>query len=375
LSSDAKLWCPDIYHGLNVERYGDDRIKYGPCCNSTRQLTDIDSFDFATDPFLQKLRNEFDQGHRPQECNRCWNKEDRGQTSRRMDMIQFYKDAGVQPESTGIKSIDYYTSWACNLACVMCEPYFSSTWARELDLSRDQLYNLGRLYHNNNSVLSQLDVSGVEKLHFNGGEPFLNNDHLELLEKIKQQGDLSKVTISYNSNGTIAPTPQLIDLWKQSKLVRIYFSIDGIKEVFEYIRWPGKWNQTCENILEMKQSLPSNVCFGFNVAVGINLLDLADIFEWFNTNLATNREGDVSNFTWQPMFIKNISVIDSMPTELKQQAIKDLKSIELAKSIVSYIEQSPEGHNSDPWTEWLTELDKKRNSNWRQTLSIGKYYQ
>jgi len=75
------------------------------------------------------------------------------------------------------------------------------------------------------------------------------------------------------------------------------------------------------------------------------------------------------------MFIKNISVVDSMPTELKQQAIKDLKSIELAKSIVSYIEQSPAGHNSDPWTEWLTELDKKRNSDWRQTLSIGKYYQ
>lgn len=374
MSNDSKLWCPEIYQGLNIERYNDDQVRYSPCCNSTRRLIDVDKFDFETDAWLQDLRSQFDQNQQPKECHRCWNKENAGQPSRRTDMIQFYHDQNIDPKSKKISSLDYYSSWACNLACVMCSPYYSSTWAQELSLNHTQKLEIGRLYHRRNSIIDRLDLSEVRKVHFNGGEPLLNDDHLEVLEKISNQGRLDTLSISYNTNGTHFPSKKMIDLWAEIKTVRIYFSIDGIDDAFEYIRWPARWHQVQDNILHMKETLPDNVSFGFNTAVGINLFDLPAVAKWFDKHLSINRHGDPSNFAWQPMTINNVDVIKSLPRAVKSIAIEQLKSFEMLKDIVSYIELSKDIENSTGWTEYLDSIDIKRKLYWRDQLAIGNYF-
>jgi molybdenum cofactor biosynthesis enzyme MoaA len=46
----------------------------------------------------------------------------------------------------------------------------------------------------------------VKKIHFNGGEPLLNDDQLGLLLKLEKQDVLKNVFISYNTNGTVMPS-------------------------------------------------------------------------------------------------------------------------------------------------------------------------
>lgn len=375
MSNDSKLWCPEIRNGLNIERFNNDQMLYGPCCNSDRNLTDINTFDFESDAFLTKLRNQFDTGQRPKECHRCWIKEDSGQSSRRTDMIDFFQSNHMPTSSTDILSIDYNSSWACNLACVMCGPFHSSTWATELGLDVNSRQKIGRFYYQKNRIIDYLDLSNVKKVHFNGGEPLLNDDHLEVLEKIKKQGNIHQLTVTYNTNGTCRPSERMVALWAQCKFVRIFFSIDAVEDAFEYIRWPGRWSVTEENILNMKKNLPSNVSFGFHVAVGINLLDLVPMINWFDQNIGTNREGDISDFIWLPMNLKGTNVVDVVPELCKQEAIEQLKDLPTAKNIVSYIKQSIAKQDDGSWINWLDDLDKKRGIRWRDCLSIGKYYQ
>ena len=70
-------------------------------------------------------------------------------------------------------------------------------------------------------------------------------------------------------------------------------SLDGIAQRFEYLRWPASWNQVTENLLELRESVPSNVMFLIEETVSIfNLFYLGELDQWVVKNFATNREGD-----------------------------------------------------------------------------------
>lgn len=208
-------WCPEVYRSVFIDRHNDDRLFVAPCCQSHGEFVTTTDFDFATSPALNQIREKFDKDIRASECMRCWQIEDLGNKSRRQAAIEFYN---AEPSNqVRLESIDYNSTWACNLACVMCGPGASSTWAKELGLSKQDLHRIGRQYQNNNNVLEQLDLLHVKKIHFNGGEPFLNNDQLSLLNK----ADLDNLFLSYNTNGTVYPTPQMIQLWSESRLVKI----------------------------------------------------------------------------------------------------------------------------------------------------------
>jgi hypothetical protein len=51
----------------------------------------------------------------------------------------------------------------------MCGPDSSSTWAKELNLTADQLQMMGRKYQNKNNFLNNLDLTSIKKIHFIGG--------------------------------------------------------------------------------------------------------------------------------------------------------------------------------------------------------------
>jgi Radical SAM superfamily len=354
-----------------VDRHNDDYIRVAPCCNAGYQEEKVDTFNFYTSPHLTKLRNQFDQGQRPAECQQCWHAEELGQKSRRQSAIEFY---GIdEPDTTvRLESIDHNATWACNLACVMCGPRLSSTWAKELRLNNNDLVELGRKFQKSNNFLEHVDLEHVKKVHFNGGEPLLNNDQTDLLEQLDQQGVLGNVFISYNTNGTVWPTDRVIDLWSRARLVKLFFSIDATGNGYEYVRYPGNWNEASENIQRMKNELPGNVMFGFNISVGTyNVFEIMDVWAWFEKFLRTNREGDISDFCWQLVYnfdVKNLNLA------AKEHAIMELSHSTRFQGIVDYLKSTINYKHSDDWTTDLNLIDQRRGTNWRQTMRVGKYY-
>jgi MoaA/NifB/PqqE/SkfB family radical SAM enzyme len=362
-----KNYCPEIYRSIFVDRHNDDFIRVAPCCQATSNIEPVSTFNFATSPYLTQLRNEFNLGKRPEACARCWSAEELGHKSRRQSAIEFFEN---QTTEIKLESIDHSATWACNLACIMCAPHSSSLWAAQENLSKHELAQLGRQFQKSNNFLHSLDVTHVKKIHFNGGEPMLNNDQTNLLLKLEQQGVLKNVFISYNTNGTVMPGKKVIDLWSKARLVKIFFSIDAIGSAFEYIRWPGKWEQTSKNILDMKANLPSNVMFGFNTTVGsYNLLELVEVYKWFEQNLKYNREGDESDFCWQ---LANNFDIKYLSATIKLKAIQQMDSIMPLNGIVNYL-KSTINHNEDlSWIKTLSQLDIKRNTDWKNSLKVSE---
>jgi uncharacterized Fe-S cluster-containing radical SAM superfamily protein len=334
-------------------------------------LEPSDEFNFYTSTALVNLREQFDAGNFPNECDRCWQVEKHGHKSRRQSAIEFYK-LPTEDRTVVFEGLDYSATWACNLACIMCSPHNSSLWASELSLSRNELRKIGKLFQKSSNFLENINVQTLKKLHFNGGEPLLNNDHLSVLEKLNNNGMLKNVFISYNTNGTIVPSPRLIELWSKAQLVKIFFSIDATDAAFEYIRWPAKWNQTQDNMLNLKHMLSDNVMFGINATLGCyNVFEIKHVWEWFLKNIRTNNAGDESDFCWQMANNYNISNLSSTA---KQAAIEYIGTTTELQGIVSFLRESESSLRSDTWITKLDKIDAKRNTSWRNSLRIAQYY-
>jgi len=367
----STTWCPEVYRSVFVDKFNNDHVRIAPCCQATSGIEPAHNFDFKSSPTLTKIRQQFDQGLKPAQCYMCWTAESLGHKSRRQSAIEFFNlphpDTTVQ-----LESIDHNATWACNMACIMCGPHLSSLWAKELDYNSDDLVKIGRKFQNTNDILTQLDVSHIKKIHYNGGEPLLNNHQADLLKILDEQQVLKTVFISYNTNGSVFPDKKIIDHWSRSRLVKLFFSIDATNSAFEYIRWPGKWQQVTKNIQRMRDTLPSNVMFGINLTVGnYNVLELKDLWSWFNNNISTNREGDSSDFNWQ---IANNFDPNSVKETVKQQVTIDLKDIAPLSGIVNYVNSTTTTDENNTWISVLDAFDQKRNTNWRKSLKISEYY-
>ena len=383
MSNACNNWCPEIYRSIFINRHNDNQVEVAPCCQAVTELEDADTFDFKTSPYLNQLRRDFDQGLQPRACDACWTAEEHGHKSRRQSAIEFFGD--TEPDRrVELQSIDHSSTWACNLACVMCGPHYSSFWAKQKDTNNYELRLMGRLFQKENTILDRFDLGHIRKIHFNGGEPLLNNDQTDLLTRLEQQDVLKDTFISYNTNGTVMPTKRIMDLWSKSRLVKIFFSIDAVGQAFEYVRWPAQWSQVEANLLAMRQDLPGNVMFGFNTTVGsYNVFEMPQVYEWFQTNLFTNREGDASDFCWQLMqnFFSYYSSKDApisgdikhLPPDLKELAISQLESIPALGGIVSYLESHANYTSNLDWIRQLDDIDGMRGTNWKQSLSIADY--
>ena len=66
-----------------------------------------------------------------------------------------------------------------------------------------------------------------------------------------QPGTAYYIEIHYNTNGTIYPE-EAEEIWSHFKHVEIAFSIDAIKDRFEYQRTEAKWDEVNLNLHRFK---------------------------------------------------------------------------------------------------------------------------
>jgi hypothetical protein len=360
-----------VYKGLFVDRFNDNSLRIAPCCQSSSSIEPTETFNFETSPYLTELRDQFSQGKKPSACNRCWEAERLGHKSRRQSSIDFFQlpqaDTAVE-----LMRLDHSATWACNLACIMCDPRNSSTWAVELKTPKSQLRSMGRQFQKNNNFIKQLDLTKIKKIHFNGGEPMLNNDQLDLLEVLDQNNLLSGISISYNTNGTVMPSEQLVNYWKKARIVKLFFSIDGTDKSFEYIRYPASWEATSNNIITMRDMLPTNVMFGINAtAACYNIFELCNVWSWFEQNLIDKREHDQGDFCWQFAYNYDIAWLTK---EVKERALLQIEPIKALSGIAEYLKTTINNGPVRQWINDLTQIDVRRGTNWKDSLQVGKYY-
>jgi hypothetical protein len=244
-----KTFC--LYLTNNAGFYQD---YFEPCCWITKKGNLLDPVQFAE---YQKWISGINDW--VPECESCLSRELRGVKSPRQRANEDPSLIGIYDESQigDITRLHLQIDADCNAACLMCSQNNSTTWRK---------YNIGQIddkssankiidIKNNaktkqrfQTVIKNFKLDKLNAISFFGGEPFKNDLHKEFLREVSKYKPLNTVEVLYITNGSLKPDSETIELLRQLKSVFISFSIDGINDHFNYLRWPLQWHQVEENI-------------------------------------------------------------------------------------------------------------------------------
>ena len=129
-------------------------------------------------------------------------------------------------------------------------------------------------------------------------------------------GYAKNLELRYNSNG-VEWREDLFNLWKEFKLVRFHYSIDSIKEMNDYIRYPSNWARQEEVFHLLDTQTSNNVEVTIACAVqALNVYYLPDFIQWKleqgfkKINMLNFRRGpDVQNALFLNLFNYKVNLL------------------------------------------------------------------
>ena len=261
--------------------------------------------------YMRTVRKQMLNGQKPYPCLKCFKEEDGGYQSKRMwetrlwskrvDLKRLVKETG-EDGSVPVRLLymDLRFGVKCNLKCIMCSPHDSSLWVRDWNKLFPQIQNPslkelmnwpdkgrrdGGSYNwasKNKRFREQLDeqLPYIQQLYFAGGESVIIDEHYALLEKCVKEGRAENIELRYNSNGVKLP-PRLFELWSRFKRVIFHFSLDGIEERNDYIRFPSRFEHIVRQLKRLDAETPDSVIVTLSCAVSaLNIYSLPDFIEW-----------------------------------------------------------------------------------------------
>lgn len=362
-------YCPDVWKTMYVSKIDHQNVDLGFCCvNSLKRSSTAD-----WNSVIDDKRKNFIDNDSPVQCQYCWSLEKSGGISKRTQDLNWYKNNGIETDTeVKLVSLEWNCENLCNLACITCGPIFSSRWASEIvkypwsDVHTHKPSDKNLFYE-------LLDFSCLRRVYFNGGEPLMTLDHIGILKKLRREKRLSECEVSYNTNGTVIPDAECLDLWKEARLVRISMSIDATDNNFEFIRWPAKWQQILD-FIDFVFSQPFNIILDITCTVGIhNVFSLKDLHKWYTKTCPVNHQSDPVSFNIQS--VGNIShggrvlSLNNIGRNLSQIAKEHL--IELNQQIdVNHLIimcDSADGDDKN-WKDYLDNLSRQRKMDWQKSL-------
>lgn len=282
-----------------------------PCCLADDEIVDnhgkkflLESANFdqiQNSDYMIKLRGEFLNGQQPKTCRKCWNEESAGRTSKRMHTLDRLKhsvsETSWTQDAKPLMFLDLKLGNICNLKCRICGSWSSSQFATEEIQAADpahrkqtfayQMLQAGSWPRNNQAFWTEIDRSlqHIKYIEFTGGEPFLIDQHFDMLQGIVDRGIAGQVEIHYNTNGTVWPE-RGPDIWQHFRTVEVAFSIDDLGTRFEYQRTNAVWSEVEQNLgrfqtlRNQRDNMRLQCCSTVNV---FNVFYLEPLAQWIES--------------------------------------------------------------------------------------------
>lgn len=371
-----------------------------PCCLYDDEILDNNNNKFLLgetslqqiykSDYMKNLRQQFLQGEKPKACFRCWNEEEVGRTSKRMFTQIRLKELKDKIEYNNLEPdqlwfLDLKLGNICNLKCRICGSWSSSKWAEEeINYVQDLKTPAQRKTHLAYTFLQQGAwprkspyfwenlkqlLPDIKYFEFTGGEPWLIQEHIELLKYAVAQGYSKNIDIHYNTNATQWPQ-DLVEIWRDFGRVDIAFSIDNVGGRFEYERYGSNWeeaNRIIDAVHNMKMlydNITTQLCFTVNIQ---NVYYLDELLAWADTK---NFGSIYFNLLQSPSHM----CISHMTLPARQLVLNKLKTTFWASdkyqkeidSLIKFIESGPGSDGTEFFTK-MTVTDKYRKQNFKDT--------
>jgi len=277
--------------------------------------------------YMRSLRRALASGERAPVCSYCWDQEKRGETSLRQSWNGSLADAvarvserasrGVGPaEPLPLEYLQVSMGSKCNLACRMCNASYSSRiaedpvhakWAPRTDRRASLLGSGGLLprwsarsaepragwapgvpwFEQEEFFRAELLEGGsaLRFLYVTGGEPFLNESFERLVAEYARRGWARNISLTINTN--LFHNEARIRATMESLLpfakCTVGASVDGYGPVYEYIRYPARWDIVERNIRIVRSLAEANANLVLMLAIVVqpyNCLGLVDLLRF-----------------------------------------------------------------------------------------------
>jgi sulfatase maturation enzyme AslB (radical SAM superfamily) len=231
-----------------------------PCCRfkverdqRALSLSELKDGNILESPFYREIREEFMRGRFPRGCKTCEAEEKNGLVSMRQ------RRGEEEYPAITLEDLELFVGNLCNMKCIMCGPEFSSLWQKELNT--DLKIKQGIAIND----LKGLDISHLRSLRLLGGETLINKSFYDIIQWVREKADPRKIELSFSTNGSVGPNPDLLYSFQDFNRVGFDFSIDGLSELAEKIRPGVSWSIIENNIRDWIRVKEANSFLKFNV--------------------------------------------------------------------------------------------------------------
>ena len=375
---------------VHIEVDTDGKIR--PCCVYDGHFTKEDGSlynartdtlkDIRSSKWIKTMQQKMLDDKPDRGCRKCYSEEMNNNVSRRIRENKRF-EAEIDNIRNGVfnlKILDIKPGNTCNLKCRICNEFSSSKWLDD----KYKLFNTTKLFdenqlanfkwYNNENFWKELDelMEHVEFIEIFGGEPMLIKQQFQFLERLVKRGLSKNITVSYATNGTIFPKNQIKTIWPNFKDIIIMLSADGVRDTFEYSRYPANWNDY-EKHLDgyVEHGYRPTISYGVSVYSIFNLLESIEYY--YSKNIPV----------WLNIVYDKNTSIASLPKDIKEQITKDIednfkpewKSILQEKTlegIVNYMNNT--NIDSAETIQYIKDIDKIRNQNYCDLFPQMKKY-
>jgi MoaA/NifB/PqqE/SkfB family radical SAM enzyme len=274
--------------------------------------------------YLRSVRSALADGRKIPVCSYCWDQERRGESSQREKWNEMFKAsatavrAGLESgadarEPLPLEYLQISVGNKCNLACRMCNASYSSRieadpvhakWAPRQDRGAQPEGSArgaaataapvragwveGTPWFEQPEFVEK-DMMGagssLRVLYVTGGEPLFIPSFDRILDEYVRRGHAQEMTLSLNTNlfhneGRIA---RALDSLSRFRHCHVGPSIDGVGAVYEYIRYPARWDVVDRNIrtVAAMARTHANVTFVLTtVAQAYNCFNLVELLRY-----------------------------------------------------------------------------------------------
>lgn len=318
---------------------------------------------------MKRIRKQVLGGVRPPECEPCFSLEDQGVESLRLRhvlgkipeaRIKLYPKANHKINSEfempfEIPTMELKLNNLCNLKCRMCHPMDSTSWndwgeIKDFYKKENNImyaivedHNLERKpfldkFQDNSSWWASLEknLPHFRRVEFAGGEPLMDPQHYKILDMLAPYGD--QIEIKYATNLStlgIKGGRSVHEYWPKFRSVAVNVSIDGIGDVYNYIRGNGDWDALVQNIQEIQKISNISRIVGAVTVQASNVLILDKMIEYFLDDIG------IVFHTHRVEYPKVLSA-QVIPPKLRALAIQRLQEVSYRVKDFKLVKQHPQ---------------------------------
>ena len=300
---------------------------------------------------MREVRRQVLSDERPDVCKPCFDLEDQGVQSLRQrhiannipeSRVNLYPDAlkSLTTDMTmpfELPTMEIKINNLCNLKCRMCNPLDSTQWKdwnsivehykKEDNYLVKAVEDLGLtkapyvgLFDDKKEWWDSLRklLPHFKRVEFAGGEPLMDPMHYKILDLLSENG--KNIEIKYATNGTVLGIKGrwIKDYWPKFKSVAVNVSIDGIDEVYEYVRSNGKFQDVVDNVRIMKNIPTVSRIVGAFTVQSNNIMQIDKVIDYFLNKL------EIVFYSHRVQYPRALSA-QVLPKELKDKVIVKLE--------------------------------------------------